>query len=306
LSTSQSNGVLLLTGETASGKSDLAVALAERFDAEIIGADSRQIYRNMSIGTAAPTAQQQARVPHALVEFLDPPERYSVAKYVEDAMETIADIHARKKRVIVVGGTGFYIRALCGDVDLGPEVDTAARARIQHEVALHDSEFLYEWLRLRNPKRAAELAPADTYRVTRALETMLAPISGEARLPHRNLRSEQIPFAKVWVQSDREQLHERIERRIDAMLAAGFIEEAERVGPDAIAATAVGYPHALAYLAGQVTHKELREHMIRATRRYAKRQTTWLRSEPALTIIEPTSERAQLVGEIAIQRLGWL
>lgn len=306
----KSSGILILTGETASGKSDLAVALAERYDAEIIGADSRQIYRGMPIGTAAPNAAQRARVPHHLVECVDPFERYSAGRYVADAIQLIDAIHARNKRVIVVGGTGFYVRALCGDVDLGPQVDTSARQRMQRESCLHDGVFLHAWLTLRNPRRAAELSHTDTYRVIRALETVLAHKPAAEVLPvpataHENLRSRGISFLKIWLQSEREMLQTRIDRRVDVMLADGFIAEAERVGPDAVAASAVGYPHALAYLAGQLSLAELRAHMIRATRRYAKRQATWLRAEPALTIVAPGGNRFEEVSHLTSQLVKW-
>ncbi len=290
--------LLLLTGETASGKSELAVTLAERLDAEIIGADSRQIYREMPIGTAAPTPEQCLRVPHHLVSWLDPYTSYSAAMYVEDALQAIHAIHARGKRVIVVGGTGFYIRALCGDIDLGPEVDGQARARVQREVALHDGEFLHEWLSLRNPQRASEIASTDRYRITRALETMLAGSQTQAKRIHPSLRLYQIPYRKIWIQTEREELARRIECRVDHMLSNGFVEEAERIGVHAPAASAVGYPQAFAYLAGQMTLAELRAMMVRATKRYAKRQATWLRSEPDLTIIPPCADRVAAVMQL--------
>ena len=296
---------MLLTGETASGKSDLAVVLAERFDAEIIGADSRQIYRGMPIGTAAPTLEQRARIPHHLVECIDPFERYSAARYVEETLRLINEIHARGKHVVVAGGTGFYIRALCGDVDLGPQVDLLARERMHREAHLHEPEFLYEWLRLRNPVRAAELASGDTYRVTRALETVLASPALEPQGVHQNLRSRPIPFIKIWLQSDRDVLATRIERRVDHMLAAGFIEEAERIGADAVAANAVGYPQALAYLAGQMNKAELRALMTRTTRRYAKRQATWLRSEPGLIAIAASSDSTNEICRLLANYLHW-
>jgi tRNA dimethylallyltransferase len=296
-------GVLLLTGETASGKSELAVEIAEVFDAEIVGADSRQIYREMQIGTAAPSALLRARVPHYLVERLDPHEPYSAARYVADALRAIQGIHARGKRVVVVGGTGFYVRALCGDVDLGPEVDAEARRRMRREIAFHDADFLHAWLRLRDPRRAAQLAPADRYRVTRALESVLAPAREGRGEPHESLRSRGIPHLKVWMQSERSHLLERIERRVDAMLAAGFIEEAERIGPDAVAANAVGYPHALAYCAGQCSEGELRASMIRVTTRYAKRQATWLRSEPGIVAVAGDVDRRAAVFRLAEKML---
>ena len=153
-------GVLILGGPTASGKSALALALAERFDAEIVGADSRQIYRGMPLGTAAPTLEQRARVRHHLVEFLEPDERYSAARYVADARRAIADIHARGKRAIVAGGTGFYLRALSGDVELADVYDPALRERLARESRLHPPEFLHGWLSVRAPQRAAHVLPA--------------------------------------------------------------------------------------------------------------------------------------------------
>ena len=166
--------VLILAGPTASGKTELAVELAREFDAEIVGADSRQIYRDMPIGTAAPSPAQLAEVPHHLVAFLDPRERYSAARYAADALDALADIRRRGKRAIVAGGTGFYIRALTGGVALAPQYDEALRGRLAREVQLHPPEFLHDWLARRDPARARALSANDTYRVIRALEIALA------------------------------------------------------------------------------------------------------------------------------------
>ena len=141
-------GVLILTGPTAGGKTELAMELAQRFDAEIVGADSRQIYRGMPIGTAAPQAEQLAAVPHHCVAFLDPYERYSAARYVEDAMAAIDAIHRRGKRAIVVGGTGFYVRALTGNVTLAAQFDDSLRARLAAEARLHPPDFCTRGFRI--------------------------------------------------------------------------------------------------------------------------------------------------------------
>ncbi|MGP6157842.1 MAG: tRNA (adenosine(37)-N6)-dimethylallyltransferase MiaA, partial [Vulcanimicrobiaceae bacterium] len=172
--------VLILGGPTCSGKTELALELAERHDAEIVGADSRQIYRGMPIGTAAPNAQALARVSHHLVGFLDPHERYSAARYARDALAAIEQIHARGKRTIVTGGTGFYIRALAGDVALSPAFDPTLRARLARETRLHPPEVLHAWLASRAPLRAAALPTGDAYRIARALEIALAPEGGGA------------------------------------------------------------------------------------------------------------------------------
>lgn len=298
-----SAGVLILAGPTASGKTDLALALAERFGAEIVGADSRQIYRGMPIGTAAPDAAQLARVPHHLVAFLDPHEQYSAARFVADARRAIDDIHARGRRAIVTGGTGFYIRALTGDVSLDAAFDPAVRSRLALEARIHPPDVLAAWLAALAPERAAEIAPNDPYRVTRALEIALAarsPAPRVARPPLPTLRAGGIPFVKLVLDTTPDALLPRIERRVDAMLAAGFLKEAERVGGDVEAADAVGYREALAFLAGFSTPAELRTQLIRNTRRYAKRQATWFRTEPGIERVP--AERAEAT---ARERLGW-
>lgn len=295
-------GVLVIAGPTASGKTDLAIDLARKFDAEIVGADSRQIYRDMPVGTAAPAAAHLAAVPHHLVAFLDPAQRYSAARFSSDAVDRINEIHARGKRAIVVGGTGFYIRALTGAVELAPQFDENVRERLAHEARLHDAEFLYRWLELRDPRRASMLHPGDAYRVLRALEIALSPPDAKLREhPLKSLATEGIPFLKVFVEIDAAELDRRIERRTDIMLASGLIEEAERIGESAVAASAVGYPQALAYLRGWCTAEELRTLLVRATRRYGKRQAAWFRSEPDTHRLSPGR-----VEQAAREKLGWV
>jgi tRNA dimethylallyltransferase len=296
-----SSGVLVVAGPTASGKTELAIELAQKFEAEIVNADSRQIYRGMPIGTAAPSPQQLAAAPHHLFGFLEPAERYSAARYSADAVAAIAQIHARGKRAIVVGGTGFYIRALTGAVDLAPQYDEGVRERLAREARLHDAEFLHAWLSARDRARAGAIHRQDSYRVLRALEVALAPQSGVREGRITSLRSAGIPFLKVFLTVDEAHLNESIARRTDAMLEAGFAEEAERIGADAIAATAVGYPQAIAYARGWATSAELRELLIRATRRYAKRQITWFRSEPDIVQALPRD-----VERLARETLHWV
>jgi tRNA dimethylallyltransferase len=300
------SGVLILAGPTCSGKTAAALALAERFDAEIVGADSRQIYRDMPIGTAAPTAAERARTPHHLVAFLDPCERYSAARFAHDALRAIAGIHARGKRAIVAGGTGFYVRALAGDVELSRAFDEALRARLAHEARIHPPDVLHAWLAARDPVRAAALAPGDGYRVTRALEIALAPAGaaradgGVATESAPSLRAAGLPYLKIVLDVPVAEVDARIAVRTDAMLAAGLVAEAERIGRDAVASDAVGYPQAFAYLDGHATATELRASLVRATRRYARRQRTWFRHEPDVVWVEPE----QL--EIAVRaRLRW-
>jgi tRNA dimethylallyltransferase len=295
------DGVLILTGATGSGKTEIALQLAREFDAEIVGADSRQIYRGMPIGTAAPSAAQMAEVPHHLVGFLDPRERYSAARFARDAVSTIRDIANRGKRAIVTGGTGFYLRALYGGVTLAPQQDELLRARLAREALLHPPDFLYEWLQLRDPRRAGAIHPGDTYRVLRALEVALARPSAVARASDlQTLAAEGIAWTLVFLDVPLDELDRRIAERTAGMLAAGFVDEAERIGGEAVAASAVGYPAALAYLRGWSTLDELRASLERATRQYARRQRTWFRREPAAIWCT-----AQTLAPVVREKLQW-
>jgi tRNA dimethylallyltransferase len=295
-----SDGVLILAGATASGKTELAIELARAFDAEIVGADSRQIYRSMPIGTAAPSAEALAAVPHHLVAFLDPNERYSAARYASDAVAAIRDIHRRGRRAIVAGGTGFYLRALTGGVDLAPQHDDAQRARLVREAKLHPPEFLHEWLAVRDSERARALHPSDTYRVLRALEIALSPNVRARDEALATLATENVAWQTVFLDVPVPELDERIARRTAAMLENGLIDEAQSVGAGAVAASAVGYPQALAFARGWCTRDELRSLLERATRRYARRQRAWFRGERDVLWLP-----AARVAEAAREKLGW-
>ena len=290
-----STGILIITGATASGKTTVGIALARAFDAEIVGMDSRQIYRGMSIGTAAPTLEERAGVPYHLIGFLDPRERYSAARFVVDALAAIDAIHARGKRALLVGGTGFYLRALCGDTTLAADRDDGLRARLAREWRLHPADVLADWLRALQPRRVD--VPLDPYRLTRALEIALVARSGEAPAPNQplpTLRSRGIAYRKLQLVLEPASLATNIEARVDLMLAAGLIAEAEQVGEDALAADAVGYRDVFAYRRGEASEPELRLLLARSTRRYAKRQATWFRTEPDLSVIRNANEALAL------------
>jgi tRNA dimethylallyltransferase len=251
-----------------------------------------------------PSPEHLAAVPHHVVDFLDPYERYSAARYVDDAMAAIAKIRQRGKRVIVAGGTGFYIRALLGRVELAPQFDEALRHRLAHEARLHPAEFLHAWLSAHDRRRAEALEPADSYRVLRALEVALAtchPERSEAESKgRRNLATEGFDSLLVFLDVPLDVLDERIAVRADRMLERGFVEEAERVGALAVAADAVGYPQALAFVRGWNTERELRALLVRATRRYARRQRAWFRGERETMWLRPGA-----VEQAVRENLGW-
>jgi tRNA dimethylallyltransferase len=295
------DGVLILAGPTAAGKSELAVDLAREFDAEIVGADSRQIYRGMPIGTAAPPPRMLDEVPHHLIGFLDPGERYSAARYAGDALDAVRAIRQRGKRVIVAGGTGFYIRALTGGIALAPEYDESLRERLVREAAFHPAAFLHGWLERRDRARASGLGINDTYRVLRALEVALAAPQAAVRDGSiQTLASDGLRWLLVFLDVPLSEIDARIARRTETMIEEGLVDEAERIGGAAIAGNAVGYPQARAYLRGWSTKNELRASLERATRRYARRQRAWFRGEKGTLWIAPDRVKSAVR-----ENLGW-
>ncbi len=283
---------VFLMGPTASGKTALAVSLVERFPLEIISVDSALVYRGMDIGTAKPDAATLARAPHHLLDIRDPDETYSAAAFRDDALGLMADIVARGRVPLLVGGTMLYFRALVRGLDDLPRADAALRGKIEAEAAERGWPALHADLARVDPETAARLAPNDSQRISRALEIFRlsgTPMSAlldraQPELPYRLLQLALIP-------SDRAVLHQRIAARFDAMLEAGLIDEVERLRreyvlrPDLPSMRAVGYRQAWAYLDGDIDRKALREQGIAATRQLAKRQLTWLRSwEGALVL----------------------
>ncbi|HEY3674700.1 MAG TPA: tRNA (adenosine(37)-N6)-dimethylallyltransferase MiaA [Candidatus Tumulicola sp.] len=290
-------GVLVVAGATATGKTELALRLARRFDAEIVGADSRQVYRDMPIGTAAPSSAALLEIPHHCVGILDPYERYSAGRFERDALDAIAAIHARGKNALVVGGTGFYIRALTGGVSLARAYDAQLRERLAREARTHDGGFLHSWLAQLDPRRATAILPNDTYRVLRALEIHLTRDAADSSGP---VTIERPAFVKIALDVPIEEIDARIVRRAQEMIENGLLEEAERIGAGAVAASAVGYPQALAHLRGWGTRQELLASLVRATKRYARRQLAWFRREPGTFCLAPDA-----VAGAAREKLGW-
>lgn len=287
MSASRHPPAIFLMGPTASGKTALAVSLVERFPLEIISVDSALVYRGMDIGTAKPDAATLARAPHHLLDIRDPTEAYSAAAFCDDARRLMADIVARGRVPLLVGGTMLYFRALLQGLDDLPRADAAVRKALEAEAAARGWPALHAELAQVDPATAARLAPNDSQRIGRALEIFRltgAPMSAlldraQSVLPYRVLQLALIP-------PDRAVLHQRIAARFDTMLAEGLIGEVETLRrthaltPDLPAMRAVGYRQAWAYLDGEIDLRELREQGIAATRQLAKRQLTWLRSWP--------------------------
>lgn len=284
-----------LTGATAVGKSQVGLALARRLGAEIISLDSMAIYRGMDIGTAKPTAEEQAAVPHHLIDIVDPSEEFSIERYLDAAHAALAEIKSRGCEVLFVGGTPLYLKALLRGLSPGPPPDWNMRDEIAAEVAQVGNDALYERLEQLDPLAASQIHPHDTRRLIRALEvfrTTGSPIS------HQQLHFEEGAPAeecKVFVlRRPREEQHERINARVEQMFERGLIEEVKQLNADGkqlgrTASQAVGYAEVIEHLAGS-DYGTMVEKIKTRTRRFAKRQGTWFRSLSESRFVDITGD----------------
>jgi tRNA dimethylallyltransferase len=276
--------VLVVAGPTASGKSALAAELAAALGAEIVGADSRQVYRFMDAGTAKPTDEERARVPHHLVDVVDPDEDYDVAAWRRDALAALAGVHARGRLAIVCGGTGLYLRSLSQGLFAGPPADAAIRARLQQEEAARPGSLHARLSKVDAPS-ARRIHANDQVRVVRALEVF--EVTGRALsqwLAEHGLSEKPFGTLTLEVEVEREVLRERIALRSRAMVEAGIVEElaslhARGYAQGLRAFDAIGYRQAGQCLAGALAREQLADAITLATVQYAKRQRTWLRGQ---------------------------
>jgi tRNA dimethylallyltransferase len=293
---------IALMGPTASGKTALAIEWAARLGSEVISVDSALVYRGLDIGAAKPDAETRRRTRHHLIDVRDPHQIYSAAEFASDALATMQDMAARQLVPILAGGTGLYFRALLDGLSKLPEADPETRAQIQQEAADRGWPAMHEELARLDPPAGARIHANDPQRVIRALEVHRLtglPIS------HWQQSAQRRPFPfrvlkLVLAPADRGVLHERIAHRFDAMLDAGFLDEARalrrdsRLHPDLPAMRAVGYRQAWAYLDGGIGAAAFREQAIAATRQLAKRQLTWLRGEYDARWLDPATEVDEL------------
>lgn len=283
--------VIFLMGPTASGKTDLAIALRRHLPVELISVDSALVYRDMDIGTAKPTAQELAAAPHRLIDIRDPSEPYSVADFLADVEREIADIHRAGKIPLLVGGTMLYFRALLDGLAEMPETDAGVRAQIEREAAEFGWPYIHMRLAEVDPQTASEIHPNHSQRLSRALEVYR--VSGKTMSQLRALQHAQEStgafterynvFQLAIAPRDRSILHKRIELRFNSMLQNGLLDEVRKLydrgnlHKDLPAIRAVGYRQVWDYFDGVWDYKEMTERGIIATRQLAKRQFTWLR-----------------------------
>jgi tRNA dimethylallyltransferase len=293
--------LVVICGATATGKSDLAVTLAQEINAEIINADSMQLYKGMDIGTAKITVDERKGIPHHLMDLLDVTQDANVAWYQEHARAAITEIHARGKNVIVVGGTGLYIKAILDELNF-PDTDPVVRAELELEFATKGIGPLFERLEKLDPAAALAIDKANSRRVIRALEVI--KITGKpftANLPREE--SSRYPHAQQFgLVMDRDALSERISNRVERMWEQGLVAEAEKllvagITQGVTAQRALGYAQVIAQIEGKVTEEEAKEETKRATRQYARRQETWFSRDERITWISPTQNALQRILE---------
>jgi tRNA dimethylallyltransferase len=292
--------ILILAGPTAVGKTDLSILLGLELRAEIVSADSMQIYRGMNIGTAKPVSEQRKLVYHHMIDIVEPNQPYSVGDYLRDARSAIDGIIAAGGIPIVVGGTGLYIRALMRGLFHGPPADLQLRERLLQREAETEPGVLYADLVKVDPEAAIKIHPNDLRRTMRALEVYylrdrkLSELQRDHAFQDRPYR-----FRLLFLVRSRSELYPRIEKRVDQMLDHGLEAEVKTLmdrgyGPDLISMQGLGYKHFMAHFLGRISREEAVALLKRDTKRYAKRQFTWFRREPDATWVDITGlERAE-------------
>jgi len=279
---------ILIAGPTASGKSALAVELAEKLGGVIVNADSMQVYRDLRIITARPSAEEESRVPHRLYGHVDAGENYSVGRWFAEASEALADARGKGRPVIVVGGTGLYFSTLTRGIAAVPPTPADVRREVRARLTAEGTAALHVELATRDPVTAARLKPGDRARITRALEVVLA--TGRSLTDwHADNTPASVDIAravKVFLMPERDELGARIDARFDAMMAAGALTEVRALAvrhldPNLPAMKAHGVPWLIRHLAGEITLAEAVAQAKRDTQRYTKRQATWFRNQLA-------------------------
>lgn len=300
--------LIVIAGPTASGKTALSISLAKRFGGEIVSADSMQLYKHMNIGTAKPTEEEMSGIPHHMMDFLEPSVNFSAADYCAAAHKTIADIHARGRLPIIVGGTGLYIDSLVNNVDFGaPDCAPGLRRELEELAEAKGNEAVYQILTEIDPETAKKYHPNNLRRIIRAIE--FYKLSGTTISEHAR-EEKNSPYRAAWfaVDFDREMLYDRINRRVDIMLADGLLDEVKTLrerGYDRglTAMQGIGYKELFAYFDGELTLSEAVDAIKMNSRRYAKRQLTWFRRNKDIHWLEPNADMPDVAAEIAMREL---
>ncbi len=291
--TSGRKRLIVIVGATGSGKTDLSISVAEHFAAPIISTDSRQFYRGMAIGTAQPSREQMARVEHHLVDCLDVSEEFNCGTYERVALERLAELFEKHDTVVAVGGSGLYIKALCEGMDDLPDAEPALREELLHRLETEGLGSLVEQLRELDEEYYNEVDRCNPQRVLRAVEVCLTTGQPYSSLRKGGTKKRDFEIVKVGIDYPREELYERINRRVDMMMEAGLEAEARTMLPHRHlnALQTVGFSELFDYFDGIISKEEAVELIKRNSRRYAKRQMTWFRRDKEIKwFVKPTPE----------------
>ena len=286
--------IIVICGPTGIGKTTTAIRTAAEIEGQIISADSMQVYRYMDIGTAKPTPLERQKVKHHMIDIVDPDADFDAAQYADMARKMIAELHSNNIVPYIVGGTGLYIKALLHGLYQSEPIDADLRARLKDEAANIGSETLHRRLMKVDPKTASKIHPNDTYRIIRALEIFEATGETISVFQHKHQFCDTpFEFLEIGLSMPRKTLYESINRRVDAMIDAGFVDEVKNLldmgyRADLKSMQAIGYRHLAAFIQGHQPWKETVRTLKRDTRRYAKRQLTWFRADAGIAWIEPT------------------
>ncbi len=286
---------IAIVGPTGSGKTNLALLIADRLDCEIISADSRQIYRYLNIGTAKPTSEQLKRVTHHFIDILDPDQDYNAGMYGQSARKIMEDIFDRQKKPIICGGSGLYIRAVIDGLFEGPGKNPEVRKQLEEEMQKFGKECLFNKLKKIDPESASKMDPSKARRIVRALEvyyTTGESISSLHKVQQTNPSFEVVQFGLNW---DRKLLYERINNRVDDMILHGLVDEITELKLKGYSQTinalnTVGYKEAFDFIEGGISRDEMIELIKRNTRRFAKRQLTWFCADKRINWIQLDSK----------------
>ncbi len=285
--------LIIIVGPTAVGKTALALALADHLGGEIISADSMQVYRHMDIGTAKPSPEERQQVRHHLLDVVNPDESFNAALFVDTAAPIIQALHQQSKAILVVGGTGLYVRALLGGLVAGPGADEDLRNYYRGQQETRGTGYLYQELKRIDARAAARIDPHNAVRIIRALEVMA--LTGDSIVDmqeQHGFLDKRYECIRIGLTLDRAALYERIDQRTQAMMDAGLIDEVRKLvdmgyGESLKPMQSLGYKHVFPYLEGHIGIDEVMQRTARDTRHYSKRQGTWFRAEPGVQWFSP-------------------
>ncbi|NLW48521.1 MAG: tRNA (adenosine(37)-N6)-dimethylallyltransferase MiaA [Firmicutes bacterium] len=298
------NPLIILTGPTAVGKTELSLELAQRVNAEIVSADSMQVYKYMDIGTAKPSLKERESVPHHLLDLVRPDQDFSVADYQRHFQQTVNSIYDRGKLPLLTGGTGLYIRACIQGFDLEPGGPLPSlRRELKEQIEEYGPQYLYQRLLTVDPEAAEKIHPNDQRRVIRALEVFLSTGAPISKLQRNRSSNYQFKLIYIFLNRDRDELYRRIEDRVEQMIEAGLVEEVNSLikkgfSPQLKPMQSLGYKQISNYLFQNFSLEEAITSIKQETRRYAKRQLTWFRREPIDYAVTITGDSQEFFGDI--------